>query len=1043
MGARLVGIYALLVLVLWPCWAWGRAEGPIISISFDEEELAVTLMDVDPGNADGDTPPHLVKGMKGLGLLLDGVDDCAYLQVDDLEGDVTVAMCVRAGQVAGDAVQYRSVFSSLRNLGVGGTQDTFQIDLGTADGSARYRVYTEAVFSPQGYPIGPLEEGWEHLVVRKVGRSLTTFLDGRVTGTVGLAEGETMTIREVLLGADRGGTRFFAGVVDELWIWERGLDDQEVRGCYDLVASVPAGPPYRVVLLDEMHCGDINERGHILSIGMRLWRDGVITDLGAPPDAAYAIGLAMNDYDHIVGYANKTQLNPPFLWRNGLWTELSGQRGTQGVDVNNHTQVVVWMDPGADYLWEDGIVTTLSFPPTAINDRSQIVGRKTLWQNGEETPLPIQHPDGDLVPSSAMDINNRGVIAAAYGWDAALYEDGNLVVLDSLEALCGRSGRPLKINDHGRTVGTSVTYTSTQQNCEGVHHAVTWEGTTVIDLHPEALVGEGSSSAASINNRGQIVGVVWGTERYAGYEGVLWNPQPSIAWLGVSASGRLGVMFGAAPPTSRTAYALQTGSAPEGPWTDVAEAQLLKLGYDSYEFVAPFDAARETAFWRVIEIADTGGYVDSDGDGTPDEIDGCPRDPRKTEPGICGCGVADADSDGDEVLDCYDDCLLDPLKTEPGACGCGVTDTDSDGDTVPDCDDRCPGYDDRIDENGNGIPDDCELTFDSDDDGTPDWIDGCPLDPLKTEPGACDCGVADTDSDGDAVPDCHDRCPGYDDRIDENSNGIPDDCEPGSMATIPAGAFEMGDTFSEGGAEERPVHTVPVSTVYLDRYEVTKALWAEVHTWAVAHGYSFDNPGGGAGASRPVYAVSWYDVVKWCNARSEKEGLVPCYYMSAAHATVYRTGRVDIANSWVEWAANGYRLPTEAEWEKAARGERLGNRYPWGDTVDGTHANYENSGDPWDNGSTPVGTYAPNGYGLYDMAGNMWEWCWDWYDPGWYARAEASAADPHGPLSGSGRVVRGGCWYRPPVRMRCAHRYQLAPNDSGGDFGFRCARGRS
>jgi len=157
-----------------------------------------------------------------------------------------------------------------------------------------------------------------------------------------------------------------------------------------------------------------------------------------------------------------------------------------------------------------------------------------------------------------------------------------------------------------------------------------------------------------------------------------------------------------------------------------------------------------------LDVAISTCTVDTDGDGAADCIDGCPNDPFKTAPGVCGCGVLDTDSDNDGTPDCNDGCALDPLKTAPGACGCGVADTDSDGDGTPDCNDGCPNDPAKLAPGacGCGVAD-----TDSDGDGTPDCNDGCPNDPLKTAPGVCGCGVSDVDSDGDGTADCLDGCP--------------------------------------------------------------------------------------------------------------------------------------------------------------------------------------------------------------------------------------------------------------------------------------------
>jgi len=151
-------------------------------------------------------------------------------------------------------------------------------------------------------------------------------------------------------------------------------------------------------------------------------------------------------------------------------------------------------------------------------------------------------------------------------------------------------------------------------------------------------------------------------------------------------------------------------------------------------------------------VADT----DGDSDGTADCHDLCPADPAKTEPGVCGCGVADLDTDSDGTADCHDGCPMDATKTEPGVCGCGVADTDGDGDQTADCNDHCPMDASKVEPGacGCGVAD-----TDTDSDATPDCNDHCPMDASKTEPGACGCGTADVDGDMDGTLDCNDHCP--------------------------------------------------------------------------------------------------------------------------------------------------------------------------------------------------------------------------------------------------------------------------------------------
>jgi formylglycine-generating enzyme len=285
-----------------------------------------------------------------------------------------------------------------------------------------------------------------------------------------------------------------------------------------------------------------------------------------------------------------------------------------------------------------------------------------------------------------------------------------------------------------------------------------------------------------------------------------------------------------------------------------------------------------------------------------------------------------------------------------------------------------------------------------------------------------------------------------------------DTAAPSGMVLIPAGSFTMGNCMDpgEGLSDELPVHTVYVSAFYMDRYEVTKMLWDEVKVWNGGNGYSYENAGSGKAANHPVQTVNWRDCVKWCNARSQKEGRTPCYYNEAGWTTVYKTGT---GTPYAKWEANGYRLPTEAEWEKAARGGASGHRFPWSDTDNITHsgANYNVfvllptgtnyyaydksptqgfhptffTGDaPY---TSPVGYFAANGYGLYDMAGNVFEWCWDWHG----SYSSGSQSDPRGPVSGSHRVLRGGSWSAYAFHCRSGFRNRLTPDYWNNPNGFR------
>lgn len=281
---------------------------------------------------------------------------------------------------------------------------------------------------------------------------------------------------------------------------------------------------------------------------------------------------------------------------------------------------------------------------------------------------------------------------------------------------------------------------------------------------------------------------------------------------------------------------------------------------------------------------------------------------------------------------------------------------------------------------------------------------------------------------------------------------------PAGMAYIPAGVFNMGDSKGDSapGTPELPVHTVFISSFFMDKTEVNRELWLDVYTWATGNGYSFNNAGSFKGVNHPVHTVNWFDAVKWCNARSQKEGLTPCYYSNAGLTAVYTNGS-DAPH--VKWNASGYRLPTEAEWEKAARGALNGKRFPWGDTISQSQANYYGcttcyTYDLGPNGwnpigaiggtspaTSPVGSFPANEYGLKDMAGNLWEWCWDWYDGNWYANNQALQDNTRGPASGSYRLLRGGNWLNYALNARCAIRSLNSPSNASNDVGFRCVRG--
>ena len=287
-------------------------------------------------------------------------------------------------------------------------------------------------------------------------------------------------------------------------------------------------------------------------------------------------------------------------------------------------------------------------------------------------------------------------------------------------------------------------------------------------------------------------------------------------------------------------------------------------------------------------------------------------------------------------------------------------------------------------------------------------------------------------------------------RTEKETRGAPKVVTPEHLARIPAGEFWMGDPSEQGDGDERPRHQVYISECFLEKEPVTWTLWQQVCSWAVKHDYQFGDEAAGKAENHPVHSVSWRDAVKWCNARSEMEGLEVCYYEDDGHQRVNRQGEADLQSSWVDWQADGYRLPTEAEWEKAARGGLEDQHYPWESPAEGAYADVisdkrANYLEGKTGGTSAVGQYAANGFGLHDMSGNVDEWCWDFWDEHWYAKPDAESADTRGPLEGDQhqqRVYRGGSGAFGARYLRCSYRLWVPPWLRYDFLGFRVARGR-
>jgi formylglycine-generating enzyme required for sulfatase activity len=297
---------------------------------------------------------------------------------------------------------------------------------------------------------------------------------------------------------------------------------------------------------------------------------------------------------------------------------------------------------------------------------------------------------------------------------------------------------------------------------------------------------------------------------------------------------------------------------------------------------------------------------------------------------------------------------------------------------------------------------------------------------------------------------------------------------PVDMVYIPAGTFQMGNSIAgEGYSDELPLHTVTLSSFYMGRCDITNGQYCAYLNSAYQQGlitvtsgvvykagsgtsypycdtstynsgsqiafsggvFTVRTKGSRSMANDPMVCVSWYGSVAYCNWRSQQEGKDQCYDLS----------------TWVcNFSKKGYRLATEAQWEYAARGGLSGKRFPWGDTITHSQANYYSDSSysydisptrgfhpSWNDGiypyTSPVGSFAANGYGLCDMAGNVWQWCNDWYG----SYSSSPQTNPTGPASGSWRVLRGGGWYFSAGGCRTAGRSYDDPYYRSGDDGFR------